>query len=466
MNRLLTAVMAMGMCSLGWAGTTNTTAAANAGSSDAATTPAAAGKSGLKLDGGADFRFRDELKDRMPGTGVTAKPSENVFRFRSRAWGAASYEDFTVFGRVADEFRYYTMRTGKNNDGFSTYQFPDEAFIDSLYFDAKNLLNDRVDLRVGRQEMKYGDGRVISDGTAADGSRSLYFDAVKATYHVTERTALDAFGIFMDDYDPLAVGPGDRPLETANGYTDNEDSGAGLYLNVGEIKEFPFEVYYVWEDETHTHNVGKREYGRDFHTFGTRLLPKFTDRLSGEVESAVQVGETDDGRDIFAYMEYAGMTYQLAPDSPLQPSVTPAVLYLSGDKSPNSGDDNNWSPVFNRTTWFSVLMSDQYKNYAWSNLIYPNLGGGVKIFGDQKLRAFTGPVFVAEDNQGAANGPDEDSYKGYLSFVRYEAPLVRGFLGRRSDLSHAVQFEVFEPGDYYETDRTAFFLRYELNAKF
>ena len=424
------------------------------------------GQSRIVLDGGADFRFRDELKDHMPGTGVTAKPSENVFRFRSRVWGAASYEDYTVYGRVAHAFRYYTMRTGKNNNGFSTYEFPDEAFIDALYVDAKNLLNDRVDLRVGRQELKYGDGRIISDGSPGDGSRSTYFDAVKATYHVTDKTALDAFGVYMDDYDHLAVGPGNRALETANGYTDNKDSGAGLYLNVGELKEFPFEVYYVWENETHTHNIGKKEYGRDFHTVGTRLLPKFTDRFSGELESAVQMGKTDDGRDIFAYMEYAGLTYQLAPDSPLKPYVTPAFLYLSGDKHPNSGEDNNWNPVFNRTTWLSVLMADQYKNYAWSNLIYPNVGGGVTIFGDQKLRGYTGPVFVAEDNQGALNGEGEETYKGYLTFVRYEAPLIKGLFGKRGDLSHAVQFEIFEPGDYYETDTTAFFLRYELKAKF
>jgi hypothetical protein len=104
-----------------------------------------------------------------------------------------------------------------------------------------------------------------------------------------------------DDYDRLAVGPYDRPLETYKGYEDNEDAGAGFYLTVKEIKEFPFEIYYVWENQTHTHNVGTVPYGRDFHTIGTRLMPKFTERLSGEVELAGQIGETDDGRDIFGY---------------------------------------------------------------------------------------------------------------------------------------------------------------------
>ena len=442
--------------------------AQEAAKKDAATVPETVkAEGGLKLDGGAEFRLRDELKDHMPGTGVTEKKFENVVRVRSRLWGSASYEDYTLYGRLANEFRVYTARSGNNRAGMSTYEFPDELFIDNLYFDAKNLLYDRVDLRVGRQEMKYGEGRIISDGSAADGSRSTYFNAVKATLHVTEKTSLDAFGIYMPADDEFAVGPYDRPMSTVNStYTDNEDSGAGLYLTVNEVKEFPFELYYMWENQTHTHNIGKATYGRDFHTFGTRLMPKFSERFSGEVELAVQTGETDDGRDIFGYMGYGGLTYMIAPDSSFKPYITPAILYLSGDDKPNSGDDNNWNPVFNRTTWFSVLLSDQYKNYVWANLIYPHLAGGVTVLDNQKIRLHTGPVFAVEDDQGIKNGAGDQTYKGYLTFVRYEAPLLKGFFGKNSDLNHAVQLEVFEPGDYYVTDETAVFLRWEVNAKF
>lgn len=461
MNRLMTTIMLI--CATAPALVSAQETATNAAAKAAETVKQE--KGGLKLDGGADLRFRDELKHELPGTGLAAKKFENMLRLRSRVWGSASYKDYILYGRVANEFRVYTAKSGKNKAGMSTYDFPDELYIDNLYFDAKNLDDDRLDLRVGRQELKYGDGRIISDGSAADGSRSSYFNAVKATFHVTEKTTFDAFGIYMPKEDEFTAGPYDRPMGTINTtYADNEESGAGFYLNVGEMKEFPFEVYYVWKDETHSHNIGKREYGRDFHTFGTRLLPKFTEQVSGEVELAVQTGETDDGRDIFGYMGYGGLTYVIAPDSPFKPFLTPAVLYLSGDDKPNSGDDNNWNAVFNRTTWFSVLLSDQYKNYRWANLVYPHLAGGVTVLKNQKVKLHTGPVFTVEDDQ-PSNGTD-GTYKGYLTYARYEAPLSKGFLGKRSDLSHAVQLEVFEPGDYYETDETAVFLRYEVNAKF
>jgi len=448
--------------------TTNKTATAKKAGTEAASVPATvpASKTTLKLAGGADFRIRDEMKDKMPGTGVTAKKYENMVRVRSRVWGSASFDDYTLFGRMGDEFRMYTARSPKVREGVKTYDFPDEAYIDNLYFAAKNLLWDKVDLRVGRQELKYGEGRIISDGSPGDGSRSAYFDAVKGSYHVTDKTTLDAFGIYMDDYDRLAMGPYDRALETCNGYEDNEDSGAGLYLTVNEMKEFPFEMYYVWENESHAYTVNKVPYGRDFHTFGTRVMPKFSPRWSGEIEAAVQTGETDDGRDIFAYMGYGGVTYAMAPDTSYKPYVTPAIYYLSGDKDATKGDDNNWNPVFNRTTWFSVLTADQYKNYAWSNLIFPHLAGGITVLGNQKIKAYTGPLFTVADDQGGANGASDDTYKGYLSFVRYEAPLVKGFLGKNSDLNHAVQLELFAPGDYYETDDIATFFRYEVNLKF
>jgi len=461
MNRLMAAEMAivMGASVLGWAQETNKAASAKVPE----TVPAS--KRGLTLSGGGDVRFRDELKHELPGTGVAAKKMENMFRLRSRLWGSASFEGYTLYGRIANELRVYTARSGKNKAGLSTYDFPDELYLDSLYFDAKNVVGDRLDLRVGRQELKYGEGRILSDGSAADGARSSYFDAAKVTLHITEKTSLDAFGIFMDDYDDTAVGPYDRPMGTINTtYTDNEEAGAGLYLAVGEVKAFPFELYYVWKDETHSHNVGAKACGRDFHTFGTRLMPKLSGQLSAEVELAVQVGETDDGRDIFGYLGYGGLSYVIAPDSPLKPTVTPAVLFLSGEDKPNAGDDNNWNAVFNRTTWFSVLLSDQYKNYRWANLIYPHLAGSVSVLKNQKVKLHTGPVFCFEDDQ-TANGTG-DTYKGYLTYARYEAPLRKGFFGQRSKLSHAVQLEVFEPGDYYETDETAVFLRWEVNAKF
>ena len=168
MNRLMSTVgvLIAGVAVLGRAQGSATNAAEKA---DVAVKPAS---SGLKLDGGADFRLRDELKHEMPGTGVTAKKFENLLRLRSRLWGSASYEDYTLYGRIANEFRVYTARSGKNKAGMSTYDFPDELYFDSLYLDVKNLVEDRLDVRIGRQELKYGEGRIISDASPGDGSRS------------------------------------------------------------------------------------------------------------------------------------------------------------------------------------------------------------------------------------------------------------------------------------------------------
>jgi hypothetical protein len=74
---------------------------------------AAADKGGLKLDGGMDFRLRDEMKDHLPSTGVTAKKFENMVRLRSRAGRRPLTRISRCTGGVANEFRYYTARTGR-----------------------------------------------------------------------------------------------------------------------------------------------------------------------------------------------------------------------------------------------------------------------------------------------------------------------------------------------------------------
>jgi hypothetical protein len=432
---------------------------------------------GLKLDGGLDFRLRDEMKHELPGSGVTAKKFENLWRLRSRVWGSVGYDDYTLFGRVADEFRVYTARSGKNRvpfasskSGSGTYTFPEELYLDGLYLDARNLLYDRLDVRIGRQDMKLGEGRIISDGSAGDGARSAYFDALRATVHATEKSTLDAFFIYMESHDEWgALGPYDRPLASIGATReDNEEKGLGLYYTSKDFKEFPFELYWIWKDETHSHDSGGRKYGRDFHTVGARLLPKFSPTLSAEVELAGQFGDTDDGRDTRAAMFYAGLPWVALPDHSTKFTVTPAVLYLSGDDKTSqsqtaaSGTDNNWNAVFNRTVWFSTLMGDQYTNYRWANLIYPHFQFSAILTPKQKINLQLGPVFAEESDQAAT----DSTYKGFFGYARYEGSLVKGFLTKRGDINHAIQLEVFEPGDYFTTDKTAVFIRWELNAKF
>ncbi len=427
---------------------------------DAASLPVTATPSKLKLDGGADLRFRYDYKDNAPASGGKINTTyQDYYRLRSRVWGEARYENVTLFSRLADEFRGY-------HNAPQQYQFPDELFIDALYLDVKGLLDDKVDLRVGRQDLKYGEGRIISDGSAGDGSRSAYFDAAKASVHLSENTTLDAFGVYQRPEDEWTAGNEQYDLTSLTGGENNDltESAAGLYLTMAENKEFPVELYYIWKDESRYFNKGdrkKRVPGRDFSTVGTRLTPSLNDRFSAEFEGASQFGETDDGRDILAYLGYAGVLYKVAPDHAWKPTLKGGLLYLSGDENAKAGDDNNWNPVFNRTTWFSELASGQYSKYYWTNLLYPHLEVAAAPAKAQKVSLEAGPMF-ADSNDTA----QDDSYRGLLGVAKYQFPLLKGFFRKESEVKGTVLAEVFDAGDYYADAETGYYLRFELAAKF
>lgn len=416
--------------------------------------------SGFRLNGGGDLRFRYDYKDNAPSTGgKIATAYQDYYRLRSRVWGEAGYENVTLFGRLANEFRGYHNAPHQS-------AFPDELFIDGLYLDVSKLFNKVVDVRAGRQDLKYGDGRIISDGSAGDGSRSTYFDAIRTTFHLTDKSSLDAFGIYQRPEDDWTLGNEHYDLTSRTGGSNNDqtESALGLYLTIREFKKFPFEVYYIWKNESRYFNKGNqtlRVPGRDYHTVGTRLTPTISERLSAEFEGAAQFGQTDDGRDILAFLGYAGLTYKIAPSLSWKPTIKGAMLYLSGDENANTGDDTNWNSPFNRTIWFSELGSGQYSKLAWNNLLYPHAEAGVSPFTGHKVSIEAGPMFaVANDTV------QNDSYRGLLGILKYQFPLFKGFFRKESELKGAVLGEVFDAGDYYAKAETGYYLRFELSAKF
>jgi hypothetical protein len=98
-------------------------------------------KTGWDFDAGADLRFRYEYRDNLMDKGKTSVSPlyEDYSRTRTRVWGKATYgEDLGAYIRLGNEFRDY--RNAPDND---KNKFPDELYIDNLYFDFKNL-GDRV----------------------------------------------------------------------------------------------------------------------------------------------------------------------------------------------------------------------------------------------------------------------------------------------------------------------------------
>lgn len=412
----------------------------------------------LAFKAGVDLRLRYDGTDNLPTSSRGESEGSDYARIRIRPWMLAQYEDFGLYLRIADEFRYY-HRPASNS---SKQRWPDVLFIDNLHFTAKNIW-DVLDLRVGRQDMAFGAKRIISDGTGGDGSRSAYFDAIRLTWHADEKRSLDAFALYQSKKDWMltlgkehANGKDPQAYDTT-GYWQDE-FGAGLYWQDRTNEYFGYDAYYVAKAEFRNRNSKyRREGGRaDTHTMGLRLLPRLSDTVSGEIELAGQVGS----HNLLAGQAYGGLTY--APKLTSKPKITGACWILSGDSDGERGE-HAWHAVFNRETGLGESIAPMYTKYNYTNLVYPHIAFACSIGDFSSAKFQIGPMFTAvkEDDAG--------SFCGTYAQIRYEIKPDKLFgidLLRGGKI--ACQGEYFGKGDYFgnDSDNPALFGRVEVAWNF
>ena len=446
----------------------------------------AAEESPFRVDVGADLRIRQEMMKNIPGyphagsdaMSRTARSKyKNQIRFRPRAFLSLAAGDWTLMTRVADEFRLYpTLHTPYRE---SAYHFPDELYLDNLYLDGQGLEWDAlaplgvtaIDLRVGRQDMFekghsiFGLDRLVTDGTPADGSRSAFSDMARARFHFGESRALDAFALFDHGRNDASFGTHlsrGRSLNmiTPSDTADVDEWGGGLVYSQ-ESDDLPFKVYALFKG-TRGRSVAPR---RHVTTAGVLLSPRLTSSLRMDLELAKQaVNDRLGGEMAFVALHYERSFATLSW----------ATTYYAGDgdHAPATDGDTSWDPMWARCPQESEMFVNGalYANGWWSNVIFSKLALSLALPHRQRVTLSSGPLFAAEqDHLGRSDGRGS-TFKGVLSVARYDftlraAPQGATGFDRVEILGHLIG-ELFNPGDYYETSRPAFFLRWQLEFRF
>ena len=419
---------------------------------------AAMGATNIQFKAGGDIRLRHDVTDALPKYGRTEADASSYGRYRFRVYGEIDAGDAKLYGRVADEFRWYKSPSSNNRK----QGFPDVLFIDQLYFSYKGLF-DALDLTLGRQEIIYGSKRIVSDGTGGDGSRSKYFDGARFAWHVDEDRTLDFFAVYCaaDDYLPTLGREhqnGKKPAHyDQNGYLQDE-YGAGIYYQDRATRDFGYDLYFISKGERRGCRSKFRSEGADAfsHTFGTRLLPRWSDRWSSEFELAGQAG-TDS---LLAANIYGDLTYAFKADC--KPKLTGALWLLTGDAEGDRGG-HAWHAVFNRETGTGEAVVPMYNKYDYTNLVYPHLKFGVDCGDFSTLKLQAGPMFTAVREKDAGNS------RGLFGQLRYEMKLDKLFgCDTLKGGTFAFQGEWFDKGGYFQdgNNSSAFFARAEIGWKF
>ena len=439
----------------------------------------------VSVDAGADFRVRQEIAEDIPGlpgnpAAMMPKPRKdalNHLRFRPRVWTRMDTESFGLYLRFADEVREHVVDNGVPFKKRG-YAFPDEFVVDNLYFEGRDLFDGFLDFRLGRQDLFDGRGsvfgleRLVLDGAAYVGSHGCYADMARFTLKPTESDRIDLFALYDAGHNALRWGndlSDERPMNAIHpADSDNMDEwGGGVVWHGGADGSadaaFPFRLYVVEKSNTaYDRFDGVRMGGKDLLALGAWARPRLADTLFLELEAAGETGHQEGDGHCEGWMGYGALEWK--GDCAGAPSFARvSAYYLSRE----------WDPMWARAPVDSELF--QYGTLPglgfWCNMLYTKLTLG-RTFGPRhSASVYCGPLWAADnDHAGRVDAEGGSSYKGLLSAARYDFPLIAAPKGahgaERLDISGHVMAEVFVPGDYYESDRTAWFLRWELVARF
>ncbi len=358
-------------------------------------------------------------------------------------WLAAS--NVEVLAKVTNECRVYLAPKDKP---FNV----NELFVDNL--SVKWTVPGRVPLAItaGRQDITFGEGFVIADGTPADGSRSYYFNAVRVDADLRPGHRLTAF--------IHAVNTTDRTLPVINdrsqALAEQPERALAVYYS-GRLGEVKADAYLIRKT---TRATEPWPLAARIDTFGGRAQAPVARRLALTAEGAWQGGKSGEGgRSAFGGLFH--LDYDVKGLLPFLKTATVGGIFLSGDK-PGTDKVEGWDPIFSRWPKWSdsyiYTFGRESRTAYWSNLtsLYGSLALDLGSRADALLTAQRLGAF--EPQPGAfPGGPGR--CRGTLLQSRLNYKVSKFLAGR-------VIWEYFRPGDFYFPGASPFhWLQFEMNFR-
>lgn len=439
---------------------------------------------GGTLQVGGDIRLRglyfDNLWDFEDGT----NDRREVYRFRPRVfldWNPT--DTMEAYVRFTKEWFY-----GQDNEHFGYDVEAKDAMFDNAWAEVRDILGTGLTLRAGRQDLVYGEGFVILDGTPYDGSQTISFDAAKLSYKSDWGTTdliyskLQENGFQSSDdedlygiYNKFTIGDtgvGLEPYFLVRNKNDAPDISGGP----GKVT-YPYAAYDPSPKEQ-TYLLGMRgtksfavadgmtlalasEFGKEFGEVDFTGVPKIgVDPVNGF--SYGGSGEVD--RDAWGGYLHATLTWD---KTPWKPSLKAGFYYMSGD-DPTSDDYEGWDDFYGQWPKYSELyiysLYDGFKFAnkgndpdvgAWSNIYFPELMFTFQPT-DKLTQSFRYLYYLAEEKTGPGGG-DERGHN-IQSLTNYVFT---------KNMSGHILVEWLEPGNYYADDADgALFARFQLMYTF
>jgi len=317
--------------------------------------------SGWKLGFGAEERVRYENRDNFDfnsGVGDSGGLIYGRLRLNAKAELPGKYE---LFAEGMDlRFARTNLPKPAQDDAMDLHQ---------AYADVKSVFGLPFEIKAGRQEMKYGAGRLI--WAAAWANRINHFDAAVLKYKAGALSA-DAFYGARVSYDP-------------NGWNDpnRHDMLAGTYVTYRKSKESPLlEGYFLANyDSSNMSTLNRRTVG----LHGQFNLPG---AVACDVEMPYQFGRSS-RKSVYARAFHLDLSRDFK--SAWSPRLAAAYNYASGDKNPSDSVNNTFIPLYQVTHDPYGIMDF----FRWENMKEAALEVSASPFKDWKLTGGTSYFWLA-----------------------------------------------------------------------
>lgn len=451
---------------------------------------------------GADFRFRvvtarnistleDSPIDPAPAAAGGRNSNKHFFnRYRFRWWTKVSPEgmegvDFNI--RFVWEFRNWDEPVSKHQSAEL-----DEIIIDRFNIAVKDIFGTGWDAVFGRQDIIFGTGWLVLDGTPLDGSRTIFFDAIRLTYNWEERdTKIDL--VYISNRSNAA----DRlkPInDQRNNLTQQDEDGFILYITNNSLENTQLEGYFIYKnDQREDHrseNFPDALPGTTFpfwsrkaeiFTIGGAIQHKFNDNWHLRTEGAFQMGHKDgtftnspvpatwgDSKQVRAWGARNELAYHFLDEKENCLHLT--YEFLSGD-DPDSERNEQFDPLWGEWPQWSDLYVYTYSRESMigetTNLHRLNFGHSFKPH--EKLEMKTDYHLLWADENTLATRALGDGF-GWTENGKFRGQLFTWLLKYTltKQIKGHLLAEYFVPGNYYErgTRDHAYFLRFNIEYTF
>ncbi|AQT70225.1 hypothetical protein STSP2_03431 [Anaerohalosphaera lusitana] len=401
---------------------------------------------------GLDFRFREVYAENYTTLDKDFPAADNYAhyqRYRTRMSGKFNLSpDVDLNTRLVWEF--FTWEKPSTRPQSTEF---DEVLFDRLNFTFRNAFDMPLTIVVGRQDIILGNGWLVLEGTPADGSRTIHFDAVRATYDLQdEGDKLDL--IYVQNYDKENKWLKPFSYNDARHFTQGQDErGAIVYWTNKLGPKAQTEAYYIYKEDRRSPRAAATVPNAEIHTFGGALQDAIDQNWSYRAELAKQFGQK--GQTDLNAMAFNGrLKYSF--NNECQSAVFMDYEYLSGDR-PGTGNDEAFD-----TLWGDYPQAQRGGDlpiYVWvgesGNLgqmtNFHRLGFGHYFKPHEKWSLETlYNLYWADDNTLAAGATGGGGFPTYGS-GRFRGQMFTAYLKYRccAQLNAHFLVDYFVPGDFY-----------------